>query len=406
MHTIIPTKLHSAKHQTIHTTTLKAHIRIGIILVAILLFSSVFRFVGMKWDEGYHLHPDERFLVMVAGSMKWFDSIGTYFNTDNSQINPHNIGHSFYVYGTFPVLLVKTIAVIINQDTYHGLLYIGRYMSASIDIVTLCIVMIIAWRYTKQHIASIISGILYATAALPIQQSHFFTTDPYLVCFFAGAWASALYGNPILTGILFGLSFSSKISALYGLPFLIITFLLSISAKKSWKLGIVSILTLGFVTLLTVRICYPYIFSGSAFIPTGLNPKVIDNLKQLSSFNDPSGFFPPSIQWIKTTPIIFPLLNMAYFGFGIPHISIISLSILFIVFKKRVNIPIGILGAFIGCVFLYQGIQFVKALRYFYILYPFLAVLGGIGIYIGVEKANSAKIRVLTVSIFFIASLV
>jgi len=34
-------------------------------LIAILLIGAYFRFVGIRWDDTFHLHPDERFLTMV-----------------------------------------------------------------------------------------------------------------------------------------------------------------------------------------------------------------------------------------------------------------------------------------------------------------------------------------------------
>ena len=41
-----------------------------ILLLLILLIGAYFRFTGLNWDQGTHLHPDERFLTTVAYSLQ------------------------------------------------------------------------------------------------------------------------------------------------------------------------------------------------------------------------------------------------------------------------------------------------------------------------------------------------
>src|SRR5512142_2348926 len=40
-----------------------------LLLVAVLLVAAYFRTVGLNWDAGQHLHPDERFLTMVESAL-------------------------------------------------------------------------------------------------------------------------------------------------------------------------------------------------------------------------------------------------------------------------------------------------------------------------------------------------
>ena len=84
-------------------------IRYKLILIGVLLFAAFLRLYGVNWDQGHHLHPDERFLTMVTTDIKWPGTITEYFNTDNSPLNPHNAGYGFFVYGTFPVFLTKLV---------------------------------------------------------------------------------------------------------------------------------------------------------------------------------------------------------------------------------------------------------------------------------------------------------
>ena len=48
----------------------------------VLLLGFVLRFWGVNWDQGTHLHPDERFITMVATDLRIPDSLGQYFNSD------------------------------------------------------------------------------------------------------------------------------------------------------------------------------------------------------------------------------------------------------------------------------------------------------------------------------------
>ena len=78
-------------------------------LIAVLILAAYLRFTGLNWDEGTQLHPDERFLLMVEGALQLPSSLGEYFNTEVSKLNPHNVGHGFFVYGTFPIFIVRYV---------------------------------------------------------------------------------------------------------------------------------------------------------------------------------------------------------------------------------------------------------------------------------------------------------
>src|SRR5215211_8653509 len=74
-------------------------INIGMALV--LLMAALLRFHGSNWDEGHHLHPDERFLSTVTNDLQWPESFANYFNPDVSTLSPYsNPNMGLYVYGT------------------------------------------------------------------------------------------------------------------------------------------------------------------------------------------------------------------------------------------------------------------------------------------------------------------
>ncbi|MCL4508330.1 MAG: hypothetical protein M1296_02255, partial [Chloroflexi bacterium] len=81
----------------------RALFTVRFLLAAILLLAAAFRFIGLNWDDGTHIHPDERFLTMVETALVWPTSnfLATYFNEATSKLNPANVGYSFFVYGDF-----------------------------------------------------------------------------------------------------------------------------------------------------------------------------------------------------------------------------------------------------------------------------------------------------------------
>ncbi|MBU1088316.1 hypothetical protein KKA02_00340, partial [Patescibacteria group bacterium] len=84
-------------------------------------------------------------------------------------------------------------------------------------------------------------------------------------------------------------------------------------------------------------------------------------------FNDPGGWFPPAVQWLSKTPVLFPLKNLIFWGLGLP------LSILFFISFKK---PLLLLSlAWIILLFFFQGSQFVTTMRYFLPIYPFICLL-------------------------------
>src|SRR3989338_7399556 len=145
-----------------------------IIFFIILFIAAFFRFYGINWDQNQHLHPDERFLTMVAGSMKWPNTLQEYFDTSKSTLNPHNIGYGFYVYGTYPVIFVKWVSGVLGLDNYNGLVLVGRATSAIMDTAIVFITGAIAWVIFKNKRVAFLASLFYCLSVLPIQLAHFF----------------------------------------------------------------------------------------------------------------------------------------------------------------------------------------------------------------------------------------
>ncbi|MBC8333958.1 MAG: glycosyltransferase family 39 protein [Anaerolineales bacterium] len=163
-----------------------------IALVLIILAGFWFRSVGLDWDDGQHLHPDERFLTMVETAIipvesadeligappTGCESWGGYFDTACSSLNPHNRGHGFFVYGTLPIFAARYVAEWVGETGYSQVNLIGRQLSALADLLSIVVLYFIVARLYGRKVA-LLSAAFSTFAVLQIQQSHFFTVDTF-----------------------------------------------------------------------------------------------------------------------------------------------------------------------------------------------------------------------------------
>lgn len=377
--------------------------RISFFLIIILAI--FFRFYNLNWDDNYHLHPDERFLTMVGNAMILPKNIGEYLDPLTSKVNPANIGYRFFVYGTFPLILNKYLAVFLNLDNYNDFVILGRFLSAFFDLLTVVLVyktakllgsLIFGANSKKALNFSLWSTFFYAIAVLPIQLSHFFAVDTFLNFFMFGSFYLTLkyshekvlsikYQVLSISGIFFGFALACKITAVYIFPSIV--FFIFIGSKYSFKKFL--ILTTYFLILayLSLRLVNPYYFQTKYLFDLRPSQLLVENLRLLKSFDKADIWYPPAVQWIKKPNITFSLVNLAVFGVGIPYFILIIIGMIWIIFnfrfsifKKISNFLLLIILFWVVGFFLYQSSQFVKAMRYFIFIYPFLAIFAAIGL--------------------------
>lgn len=383
-----------------------------LILLIIAGLAVSFRFYGLNWDQGQHLHPDERFMTMVATSLRWPGSFVEYFNPSISPLNPYNTGFDFYVYGALPLYIAKFVAgfIKVNSYDYNNITLVGRWLSGVFDLLTLGIVFLTTRKIFNTKTA-LLAAFVYTVSVLPIQLSHFFAVDTFLVFFIASTFLllTRLITNdksPLLislvAGCLFGLALATKVSSVLFLPIVALSYLYFAWYHKKWINGVMGGLLFVLASYMIGRFADPRIFATPNFLNFSLNPQFVANIKQLKSFDNPNALFPPAIQWIKAKPVIFPAKNMLLWGLGIP---LALLSFCAFIFKavqilKSIikNKEVGpkqwtqiLILLWVAFLFLYQGMQFAMPLRYFYPTYPFISMVTGSLIYqIGsrVAKAN------------------
>jgi len=170
-----------------------------LILAAILAAGAYLRLSHKNWDEGTHIHPDERFLTMVTSALQLPENPRQFFDSTTSPMNPYNKDFGFFVYGTLPIFIVRVGAHLaneynleakrwtlppgnpdnpINMVGYDGVHLVGRALSGAFDLGCVLLVFIIGARLYGKKVG-LLAAALYAFAVLPLQQSHFYTVDTF-----------------------------------------------------------------------------------------------------------------------------------------------------------------------------------------------------------------------------------
>lgn len=197
---------------------MKIFSRTNLILAFILLLAATFRLQNINWDNGHQLHPDERAIVMTVEKLKFPDTLAEFLSPESSW-NPH-----FFAYGSFPMYLLRVTGNAVSildpaLGQYMSINLVGRVLSALADLLSVILIYKIARKLFNSQIG-LLSAFFYTISVLPIQLSHFFAVDTFLTSFMLATlyFLILFYEKPrvkwaILVGLFFGLSLSTKISA-------------------------------------------------------------------------------------------------------------------------------------------------------------------------------------------------
>ncbi len=375
------------------------------ILAVILVAGGYFRFLNVNWDESYHLHPDERYLSMVLNSMQPVDSVSEYFDTQNSSLNPNTHGYTFFVYGTFPLFIIRYVGEIIGQTGYDPITLVGRTLSAIFDLLTVVLVFLIAFKLYNERVG-LIAAALYAFAVLPIQQSHFMTVDTFTNTFgmltvlaaviilkkphlprddgqsksFKRLWQ--MLWPYLFFGLALGMATASKINAVslaVLLPLVeVVRYFQTENREENVNLTSVILLVLlaAVMSFLTFRLLQPYAFEGPGFISFSLNPDWWNGMQSLRMQSTGNVDFPPALQWARR-PASFSITNLLVWGVGLAWgissvFAWIGMAWQSIKGREWSNLPLLIWSLLY---FIWQGLAWVSAMRYLLLLYPVMAIV-------------------------------
>ena len=404
------------------------------LLVVLLLCAVILRFAGINWDQHQQVHPDERFIVWVADTLRWPDDLATALDPERSTINPFRWPPGDgdlagkprnYAYGHFPLYLLslaahgaQAVASWFGRTTlafppafqpihtvgrhlaeYRYLPLVGRGLSALADLGTLLLVYALGRKITNHElritnyklditlhasrstlpVTGLIAAAIYTFAVLPIQLSHFVAVDAILTfCVTASVALAARWARRggwvtwLLAGVMAGLAVGSKFSAvLLALP---------LAVAALYRLPTVS---LGRKTLVVAgRLAAAGLAALVVFVLT--NPFAAIEfpayVRQIAAQNAMvSGVMdaPYTRQYLGTLPYLYFVQQLSQWGLGWP-LGIVAWGGLiwaFVVAVRRKASPtLVVMLAWALPYFAFTGAFHTKFLRYMAPLLPFLAV--------------------------------
>lgn len=384
-----------------------------LLLIVVLLTAAYFRTLGLDWDQGQHLHPDERFLTMVESALQPANSLREYLDTGASPLNPHNRGYGFFVYGTLPMFIVRYLAEWLGQMGYDQVHLVGRQVSAIADLGVIILLYAIASRLYGRKVALLASA-FSAVTVMQIQQSHFFTVDnpanffAYLATYFLvviltkrldlsteadsadeetetlsgkhGFLKDKIFWACIAFGVAFGMALASKLNAApmaVLLPAALVLYSFGGQRFDKWTLTneqwarlIVYLVAGGLASLITFRIFQPYAFDG-----LGLNPLWLNNIRELRGQSSGDIDVPFALQWARRSHW-YSFENMVKYGFGLPLGILAWIGFLYMGWRilkgewKHI-----LLWVWTALYFGWQSMAFNPTMRYQLPIYPLLAMM-------------------------------
>ncbi len=361
-------------------------------LLVVLVIGAVLRFTGLDWDEGQHLHPDERFLTMVETALGWPTSLQQYFDTAKNPLSPYNHDYGFFVYGTLPLYLVKWVGLLLDRSGYDQIHLVGRALSGLFDLGSILVVYFVGRRLYGWRVG-LLGAALLSLSVLNIQQSHFFTVDTFanffvvLAFYFAVRiaagghwWEYALFGLSLGAGVASKVSvftLGAVAAAAAGLHLYRVYQRRQSDLYVILEQTVVRLVLAAVLSVLTFRFLQPIAFQGPGFLDFSLNERWLANMREVSDMMTGARDMPPGHQWTNRAALLFPWQNMVLWGLGLP-LGLAAwagwgLGAYELLRRGRLNHLLPVL--YVALVFLHQGTQFVKTMRYLLPIYPFLALL-------------------------------
>jgi hypothetical protein len=390
-------------------------------MAGIIFLAAWFRLYGIDWDQGFHLHPDERMITMVAERVHLPKLTDLHqMVTPESPLNPH-----FFAYGSLPIYLLKFCGWLASffylpLVSYAKLNLVGRIISVIADLGTIIVLFLIGKNVFSKSIGYL-AALFYSLSVLPIQLAHFYAVDTLLTFFITTTlyrlirlYEDTYLRNSILVGIFFGLSLATKVSAMVlviavGITLTIDLLIISLCQlrknvagslflstifgmfarkitifqdyrKKRWRKIVERNLLFGMLIAAVAMFTF-FLFEPYALIDFA---EFFKQTKAQQAMTKSAFAYPYTLQFVSTISYLYQLENLILWGLGIPlgGISLIgSLLIFFEAIKKFPNywndpkeVKIFILVVFFLAYFLVVGQFAVKFMRYLLPLYPLLAL--------------------------------
>jgi YYY domain-containing protein len=269
-----------------------------LLLLGILLIGLALRTYNIAWDSGTLPHPDERSTVaFFAPTIRWPKDLSIALDPRRSTLNPfwdvNNGQRRSYTYGHFPLYTLVLTASAVQKlapvaeslhlpqplvqgmaeaQTMDGYAYIGRFLVALADTLTIFLVFLLGRRLYGAW-AGLLAAAFSAFTVLQIQLAHFFAVDPVSTTFTLLALYGAILmydrgrpGAAVLTGVGIGLAVSSKYSALPIVAAPLVAVVLSVKhmgpeeREAGVRLAFRNLVIAGLVSFIVFAVTSPFVF--------------------------------------------------------------------------------------------------------------------------------------------------
>ncbi len=354
--------------------------------------------------------------------------IGGFFDTRCSPLNPHNAGHGFYVYGTFPLFLAHYGSELARSATANGLpLFdfqgghlVWRGISALFDLLAIVAVFALGKRVHGTWVG-LLAALFYAAAPLAIQKSHFGTVNAIASCLVTVALYYAVavqqrgkFGYYLLYGVFTGAAVASRINLAPLAGIIIVAAFMQAAPIFDPKLNssertrifarhVLGLILAGLGAFLAFRILNPYAFAGPGFFGLIPNDRWIANLESISAGVSGAQDFPPSWQWLARSSLIYTQKDMIFWAMGLGFGVLGWFGWLWSTYRLLRNRKSAcdalILVIWVGGYYLFMSRLAAQTMRYYLPLYSALAVMAGWCLFTWYRHARSNGRSLANISI-------
>ncbi len=316
-----------------------------------------------------------------------------YLNSATSPLNPRNRGHGLWVYGSLPSTFLRAVLDSLSISDFFEVTLAGRVFSAISDLLTVLLTFFLGKRLYGTRVG-LLAALFLALSAFNIQNSHFFTVDTttslltllalYLTVVVAegrGKW-----GTFALLGLAFGAAVASKVNVAFFAPMIALAGIVRVWRRVRaegetalWpavRNAAMGLLLAALLSLTVFRLAQPDAFTGPGFFDVWPDGRYLDNLGTVHGLVSGEMDYYPGHQWTNRTPLLFPWQNMVLWGMGLPLGLAAWAGVAWagwrLVRKRDLRPIVPLIWTLF--LFIYQGVQFVKTMRYFLPLYPLLCI--------------------------------
>lgn len=341
-----------------------------LVLILIILLGAFFRFYNLNWDQGYYLHPDER-LYVNSSNIYLPKNLQEFFST-NSPLN-----QKMFLYGPLPLYIYKIVSIYFLPQA--SFIITSRLVSSVFSVLTIPLIFLIGKQLFSTRV-SILSTFIFAFSVGSIQNAHFNTTESILVfllslvvLFSFKLLAHEKYSTIVMLGLLIGLSYAAKITALlYIIIPLLSIFLALLKSRKIKKYIMVTSIFI-ILTIVFCAVLAPYQiidFTNFQKDQTYMQGVILGKYKP-----------PFTIIYEQSIPYLYQILKVLPFIFGFISFPLSILGGFLLGYtllkNKKINYKYLLILAFPILYFLLSGIWYAKFARYYILLFPFLSVWAG-----------------------------